>query len=69
MGPSDRLRGVGFGGEMAMLEICFCVTVTGVLAITPPLCACTLAVPKDTAVSNPPLVMVATLVGVVLQVT
>jgi hypothetical protein len=54
---------------MVMLLTVFWVTVTGVLAITPPLCACTVATPNDTAVSRPALVIVATLVGVVLQVT
>lgn len=54
---------------MLMLAICFWVTVTGVEAITPPLWAFTVAMPKDAAVSRPPLLMVATLVGEVLQVT
>ena len=52
-----------------MLVTCFCVTITFVEPITLPLWAFTVAVPKATAVSRPPLLMVATLVGVVVQVT
>ena len=52
-----------------MLVTCFWVTVTLVEAITPPLWALTVAVPKVDAVSRPALLIVATLVGLVLQVT
>ena len=44
-------------------------TVTAVLPTTLPLLACTVAVPKATAVSKPPLVIVAYWVASVLQVT
>jgi len=54
---------------MAMLVTCFCDTVTGVEAITPPLWALTVATPRDTAVRSPLLLIVATFVGVVLQLT
>lgn len=69
MGPRDKLSGVGFGGEIVMLVTCFWVTVTEVEAITLPLWAFTVAVPKAPAVSRPAPLMVATFVGVVLQVT
>jgi len=54
---------------MATLVTCLVVTVTPVFAVTPPLWAFTVAVPKETPVSRPVLLMVATLVGFVLQVT
>ena len=54
---------------MVMLVICFCVTFTPVEPITLPLWAFTVAVPNVTAVSKPVLLMVATFVGLVLQVT
>ena len=71
VGPLDKLSGRGVAGVMLTLEgvWVWVVTVTPVLPITLPLVACTVAVPKATAVSKPPLAMVATLVGVVLQVT
>ena len=68
VGPRDKLR-VCVSGEMLMLVICFCVTVTLVDAITPPLWAFTVAVPKVAAVSRPALLIVAMVVGLVLQVT
>ena len=52
-----------------MLWICFCATVTPVEPITLPLVAFTVATPKDTALRRPVLLMVATLVGLVLQLT
>ena len=54
---------------MLTLVIVWLATVTPVEPITLPLWAFTVAVPKAAAVSKPPLVMVATLVGLVLQVT
>jgi hypothetical protein len=68
VGPSDKLK-VWVRGWMAMLVICFCEMLTGVVAMTLPLCALTVAIPRDTPVSKPPLAMVATLVGLVLQFT
>ena len=52
-----------------MLVICFVAMVTPVDAMMLPLVACTVAVPRDTPVTSPVLFTVATLVGVVLQVT
>ena len=54
---------------MLTLVTVWFATVRPVVPITLPLVACTVAVPKATAVSKPPLAMVATLVGLVLQVT
>jgi hypothetical protein len=64
----DKLN-VCVSGAMLMLVTCFCVTVTPVLAITLPLWAFIVAVPNAPAVSKPPLLIVATLARLVLQVT
>ena len=60
---------VTVSGAMLMVLIVFCVTVTFVDAIRPPLWAFTVAVPKVAAVSSPALLIVAMFVGLVLQVT
>jgi hypothetical protein len=68
VGPSDKLR-VWVSGAMLTLVTCLVVTVTLVEAITFPLWAFTIAVPKATPVSRPVLLMVAVLGWLVLQVT
>lgn len=68
VGPADKLS-VWVNGTILRLEICLVVTVTLVEAVTLPLWACTMAVPKATPVSRPVLLMVAVPGWLVLQVT
>ena len=64
----DKLK-VCIVGEMVTLVTVLFATVTPVEAITLPLWAFTVAVPRAPPVSRPVLLMVATLLGLALQVT
>ena len=60
VGPRDRLR-VWVRGAIVTLETCLVVTVTPVVAMTLPLWALTVVVPKETPLSKPEALMLAML--------